>query len=108
MLKLYEAENHIDAQLAMDTLLSEDIEVVMKGHFLSGASGELPASGLVTLWLVEPSNEARARVIIDEYEAHKRHVAPPQDCPDCGETVEGNFACCWSCGAQLPEISKSF
>lgn len=108
MLKVYDAENHIDAQLAMDDLKSSGIEVVMKGHFLSGAAGELPPAGLITLWLVDPQQEQEAKDIVAEFESRKQHVAPPQQCPACSEMIEGNFVCCWSCGAEMPEIFKSF
>jgi len=108
MLKIYDAENHLDAQLAMDTLQSAGLEVVMKGQFLSGAAGELPPTGLITLWLCEPAHEQQARSLVAEYETRKNHVAPPQKCPACDEMIEGNFVCCWSCGAQLPDTFKSF
>ncbi len=108
MIKIYDAANHIDAQLALDELLAADIEAIMKGQFLSGGAGELPPSGLVTLWVLDESFEDKAKAVITEYENRNQSCAPAQDCAGCGERVEGNFACCWNCGAELPEISKSF
>ncbi len=108
MLKVYDAENQIDAQLALDALQSAEIEVVMKGQFLSGAAGELPASGLVTLWVVDPDSESKARDIIADYESRKHLSGPPQECPGCSEMIDGNFVCCWNCGEELPETSKRF
>jgi len=108
VLKVYDAENQIDAQLALDALQSAEIEVVMKGQFLSGAAGELPASGLVTLWVVDPNSEDKARDIIADYESRKYLSGPPQKCPACSEMIDGNFVCCWNCGEELPEISKRF
>ena len=108
MLKVYDAENQIDAQLALDALQSAEIEVVMKGQFLSGAAGELPASGLVTLWVVYPDSESKARDIIADYESRKHLSGPPQECPGCSEMIDGNFVCCWNCGEELPETSKRF
>jgi len=52
VLKVYDAENQIDAQLALDALQSADIEVVMKGQFLSGAAGELPRVSLPCGWWI--------------------------------------------------------
>jgi len=106
--KIYDAENQVDAQLALDALQSAEIEVVMKGQFLSGAAGELPASGLVTLWVVDPKLENKARDIIADYESRKHLSGPPQKCPGCSEMIDGNFVCCWNCGEELPEISKTF
>lgn len=108
MLKLYEAENQFDAQLVLDKLLAADIEAVMKGQFLSGAIGELPTSGLITVWLVHEEDESKGQVIVEEFESHKRHFSPPQKCPACAELIEGNFSLCWNCGGELPEIAKNF
>ncbi len=108
MLKIYEAENQFDAQLVLDKLLSADLEAVMKGQFLSGAIGELPTAGLITVWLVHPDDESKGQIIVEEFESHKRHTNPPQKCPGCSEIIEGNFLLCWNCGDELPEIAKSF
>ncbi len=108
MLKIYEAENQFDAQLLLDKLLSAGLESILKGQFLSGAIGELPAAGLITVWLVHEEDEPSGRVIVDEFESHKRHTSPPQKCPSCAELIEGNFFVCWNCGGDLPEILKSF
>lgn len=108
MLKIYEAENNIDAQLVMDALQAEDLEVIIKGQLLAGAAGDLPAAGLVTLWLVHDDFEQKAKDIIAEYESNQNHCGPAQDCSKCGEIVEGNFDSCWNCGAMLPMVSKKF
>ncbi|MEO0558275.1 MAG: hypothetical protein AAF170_08840, partial [Bacteroidota bacterium] len=31
----------------------------------------------------------------------------PWTCSSCGETVEGTFGTCWSCGADAPDVSSS-
>lgn len=108
MLKVYDAENQIDAQLALDILQGAGIEAVMKGGLLSGAAGELPAMGLVTLWIKDSGQESLAKEIIAEYESNKFSDAPSQKCPACAEMIEGNFSCCWNCGTELPVISRTF
>ena len=108
LLLIYEAENHIDAQLAHDELIGAGIDVVMKGQYLSGAAGELPASGLVTLWLKNVEMEKDARDIIAEYENRKNQSGPAQTCEKCSETVDGNFTHCWNCGSELPMTWQSF
>ncbi len=108
MLKLYEAENQFDAQLVLDKLLSADIDAVIKGQFLSGAIGELPTAGLITIWIVHAEDKTRGQSIVEDFESHKRHTSPPQKCPSCNELIEGNFSLCWNCGSELPEIAKSF
>jgi len=108
MLKIYDAENQLDAQLILDDLLSAGMEALIKGQFLSGAAGELPAAGLITVWLLNEEDESKGRAMVDEFESRKNHVSPPQKCPGCSESIEGNFVVCWNCGSDLPEISVSF
>ena len=31
----------------------------------------------------------------------------PWTCPSCGESVEGTFAVCWSCGADAPDDASA-
>jgi lipopolysaccharide biosynthesis regulator YciM len=101
VLLVYEAENLIDGQLALDELRAGGLHAVMKGHYLSGAVGELPTSGLVTVWITEPRHEQRALDLIADYERDKRREQPPQQCSNCGEQIEGNFGRCWNCSAWL-------
>lgn len=100
MMRIYEAANLIDAQLAMDELRAGGLHVVMKGQYLSGGIGELPPTGLVSLW-VSPLQEDRARDLIVDYEQSRQTENAPVNCSGCGEVIEGNFSHCWSCGGFL-------
>ena len=106
MVRLYLPDNHVEAQLLLDLLLSANIDVVLKGGFLTGAAGELPPSDVLSLWLLEPAQQHEAEKILADFEARKSFTAKTQECESCGETVEGNFDCCWNCGAALPEVIK--
>lgn len=101
MLLVYEAENLIDGQLALDELRAGGLQAVMKGQYLSGAVGELPTAGLVTLWIEEPLHEQRALDLIAGYERDKRREKPPVPCASCGEIIDGNFGRCWNCNAWI-------
>ena len=101
MLLVYEAENLIDGQLALDELRAGGLQAVMKGQYLSGAVGELPTAGLISIWITEPLHEQRALDLIAGYESDKRREHPPAPCDNCGEIVEGNFGRCWNCSAWL-------
>jgi hypothetical protein len=65
---VYEAESGIDAQLVCDLLLSAGLDAQVFGSDLAGGIGELPAAGLVRVW-VAPEQVGRARGLIDEWQA---------------------------------------
>ncbi|GAB2498039.1 putative signal transducing protein [Arenimonas alkanexedens] len=68
MTPVYEAENGIDAQLVCDLLLSAGLQAQVLGADLAGGIGELPAGGLVRVW-VAPQQHEQARALIDEWQA---------------------------------------
>ena len=53
MRSVYSAENLFDAQLVKDALESAGIPAFITGAALSGAVGELPASGLISVQVPE-------------------------------------------------------
>jgi len=68
---IYEAADGIDAQRVVDLLASEGIAAHVTGAYLSGAIGEVPAGGLVRVW-VGDADVAAARALLAEDAA-----APP-------------------------------
>ncbi len=101
MIRVYEAENIIDAQLALDELRAGGLDALIKGQHLMGGAGELPLNGVVSVWITVAQHEQRALDLIKEYEAGKKVQQPDQICPSCSETIEGNFGRCWNCNSIL-------
>lgn len=101
MIRVYEAENIIDAQLALDELRAGGLDALIKGQHLMGGAGELPLNGVVSVWITVAQHEQRALDLIKEYEAGKKVQQPDQICPSCSETIEGNFGRCWNCNCIL-------
>lgn len=64
---LYECANLIEAHLLKGMLQQCDVDVVLHGEDLAGGMGELPAAGLLVLW-VNKQNLAQAKSLISEYE----------------------------------------
>lgn len=98
MIRVYEAENIIDAQLALDELRAGGLDAFIKGQHLTGGAGELPLNGVVSVWIGIDQHEQRALDIIQEYENAKRTEQPARLCTTCLEMIEGNFGRCWNCG----------
>lgn len=99
---IYRAANVVEAQLIVDELQACGLQSHVTGSYLSGAIGELPPEDVIGVWLEEPLHEARARTIIDEFEARRNR--PPQDwlCNACGEWLGREFGACWQCGRTKP------
>jgi hypothetical protein len=105
MQRLYLARDRVEAQFLRDFLDAERIGAVILGDYLAGAAGELPANIFPAVWVVEDSDLERARVVLarflDQGRAAMERAA--WTCPHCGESVDGGFDCCWSCGTSRPE-----
>jgi Putative prokaryotic signal transducing protein len=71
MKQLHKASSMLEGQMLQDLLQQEGIECFLGGSYLQGAIGELPASGLIRLF-VEEDDWSRADRIIKSWMA-----APP-------------------------------
>jgi len=78
MLRIYEPQDLLEAQMLVGMLASEGIQAHVAGRDLLGAVGELPPLGLLGL-LVEPTQAERARSLIAAYNAA---LPLPADEPD--------------------------
>ncbi len=67
MIKIYEAENGVDAHLIFDMLRNEGLHARIDGEFLQGGIGDLQASGLIRV-MIEESEFEQGREIIHNWE----------------------------------------
>lgn len=99
---------HIDFTIVghMQTLLEAGgIPTDLRNAGAAGLAGEVPYTQVYPeLWVLDNADEDRARAIIQEYREQEAAtpVGPDWKCAACGETVEGQFAECWNCGAAAP------
>jgi len=119
--RVYQAQSAFDAQLVCDLLIDAGFNAIVKGGYLSGAVGELPADTLVSVVilpnqlkageaLVTDADYHRARDIIADFENDASTVSPGSSandagglvtCSACGEKSDQGFAICWNCQASL-------
>ncbi|HFD12961.1 MAG TPA: DUF2007 domain-containing protein [Crenotrichaceae bacterium] len=66
MQQIYEADTIVDASIVKGLLEQVGIQVYFSGYYLQGGIGELPASGMTSLW-VDDKQVAFARQAIAEY-----------------------------------------
>lgn len=63
--------------MVADLLQQVGIAAQVQGDLLQGGVGELPAAGLVSVW-VENEQEARAREIVEGYQREQPDIAASQ------------------------------
>ena len=101
-MKVYSAENQLDAQRVADSLEGAGINCRVHGTYLSGAVGELPPGDIVSVWIEDAADFDKARLIIKSIE---REALVPTgrdvNCPQCGEQLGSQFSHCWQCGAAV-------
>lgn len=69
MLKLYGADDAIEAHLLKHMLEQRRIPVFITGEYLSGAAGEVPVAGLVDVWVLDELYEEALDVLDDFFES---------------------------------------
>jgi len=68
MINVYSANSTIEAHLIKNLLEQHGIAAHVAGHYLQGGLGELPVINMIEVQ-VAAEDEARARQVIDAYEA---------------------------------------
>ena len=102
MVKVYCAPILAQVEHMKNVLGMYGIEAAVTHQFLSAAVGEIPPiEAWPQLWVSE-EDAGRARTVVAEAESEVCGAPAVSICPRCGEEVEGQFAVCWHCGAELP------
>jgi hypothetical protein len=98
--RIAQAPNIAIAQLWIDMLRDQGLDVNMQRYFLNGAAGDLPPDQcLPEIWVQDDAQFDRAKLILVEIQR-----TPQRNwiCPACGERIEGGFEQCWNCSADMP------
>jgi hypothetical protein len=96
--KLHSAESIIEISHLANLLAAAGIACQIRNDQLVGAVGEIPfVECWPEIWLLDARDARRAEELI--HNELNRPASPqlPWQCPDCGETIEGQFAACWRC-----------
>lgn len=90
-----------EAQHKANLLRSAGIRAEVRNTFLTGAVGDIPfIEAGPQIWIDPRESTEIAHTIIRE--AEQALPGPEWVCESCGETIEGQFAQCWNCGAPRP------
>jgi hypothetical protein len=104
MKQLHAAKHALEAHLVKGFLESNGIAAVVRGEFLTGGWGELPVD-VCSVWIEDDRLYERAQALLRTFlrgDLAREFRAQGWRCPKCGETLEGQFTECWSCGAIRP------
>jgi hypothetical protein len=99
---IYSSLNLHQVHHLKNLLETEGIRCHIRNELLSRLAGEIPFTECAPqLWLRDERDLERARQIVADF-GRGAAAAPNWQCPECGETLEGQFSACWHCGASRP------
>lgn len=100
---LYSSLNLHEVHHLKNLLEVEGIRCRITNELLSRLAGEIPFTECAPqLWLLNEGDLDRARQVVRDF-GRSAAAAPTWQCPDCGESLEGQFSTCWQCGALRPD-----
>jgi len=105
MKKVYESINFHQVGFRQSILQEAGIECSIRNEGGAGLSGEVPFTEVYPeLWVNDDGDEARALELLAAQSGAQAAAldSPDWTCPQCGETVPGNFETCWNCGGEPP------
>jgi len=106
---VYTAKNYLDLLQIKNLLTENGVDFVARGEssMASGlAGGELPPVLIKnTIHVFEKHDEIKALQLIAEYNSYQTSIPADWNCPSCKELVEKNFAQCWNCGTDYPNMN---
>ena len=88
---IYEAENLLDGHLVKGLLEQRGITAFVSGQYLTGALGELPVAGLVSVYVAD-EDEAAANDVVAELEADRRAFEEAQSAEESEDPVANLYA----------------
>jgi hypothetical protein len=104
MKHLFTATNVIDGaniEMLKGLLDEAHIPCMIRNEYLSSAMGELPfAECSPELWIMNDEDYPRAKEMVETWRNSGMEIPEPWVCPDCSETMEGQFTSCWQCGRE--------
>lgn len=107
MKQIYAARHAADAHAVKGFLESQGIRSVVRGEFLAGGLGELPAD-VCSVWITDGAQFEQANELLIDFlkGTHARKFSGEHwQCPACSEALEGQFTTCWNCGTARPDAA---
>ena len=104
MIRVHASHDRLLIAQLSDLLKSSGISVLVRIDFLQGEAGELHLNEFCPeLWVIDPGKFGLARGLVDDFLNAIEQPVYSWICRRCGESIEGQFGCCWRCGDSAPE-----
>ena len=102
MKQLHAARHAVEAHLVRGFLASQGVAAEVRGEYLTSGWGELPVD-VCSVWIVDDTQFEQANELLVSFlkgSFARMYSGDAWSCPGCGETLEGQFTDCWSCGTR--------
>ena len=107
MKQVFSSQDPTALAIVRELLAHEGIDTAILNQNMAAVSGEVPfILALPQVWIARDEDEERALAIVQRFdsgELRNPEHREPWTCPQCGETIEGQFDACWKCGAPTNE-----
>lgn len=101
MIKVHSSPIAVEVHNLCNVLEQSGIKCEVHGENLNAGLGGIPAVECwVELWILDDTQQQAAEQILAE--ASRTSAAKPWKCPQCGESVGGEFTICWNCQGSMP------
>ena len=101
MKSVFSSLNIVEMHHLKNLLQAEGIHCHIRNEHLVRLAGEVPFPECALQLVVERDEDfEQADSIVREMSRPPRRTGPPWQCQRCGESIEGQFTACWSCGAE--------
>ena len=104
--QIYTSRNATEAHFLRALLDAQGISATVMGETLPELIGAGPSAALPSVW-VHPDDMERAAAVLAGFDSAPADEPPPPaesswKCPNCQETIEGQFTACWHCQRPRP------
>ncbi len=104
MKKVYSHESIVTINHLRNLLEAQGVAAIVRNDRLLGVLGEVPFMECwPQLWVLDNLQADHAKHLITAALSEPAGGFADWSCSSCGERIEGQFAVCWQCGAELPE-----
>lgn len=104
MKKVYSHESIVTISHLRNLLEAQGVAAIVRNDRLFGVLGEVPfVECWPQLWVLDNLQADHAEQLIGAALAEPDDGFADWTCSSCGERIEGQFAACWQCGAELSE-----
>ncbi len=100
MKTIFSSLNLVEVHHLKNLLQSAGIRCRIRNEDLVRLAGEVPFPECALQLVVEREEDhPAAEKLLAEFLRPQSRPVKPWRCPDCGETIEGQFTACWKCGS---------